>query len=427
MHSVDSSSPARKLLATAVIAVMIGSACSSGASPAATSAATTAAAAAATTAAAAAATTAAAAAATTAAAAAATYPAGCAVANALDPAALIPASVVSTSQFNEKPSTLDSLTLTDAQAAKAKAGKYKIGIAMQTMTIDWSKLVVQGITDTLAKYDATVVSVTDPNFDPVKQTAQIGDMITLHPDAIISMATDLTATAPAYKKIGQAGIKLILMHMVPKGLTYPTDYQSVISPDNEGNGQVSAQILSQYIPKNGVVGIVDYGVDFFTTNVRTARFKTWMTENRPDITLKQVEFIDTTKAGDAAANFLTANPNINGLFVVWDDPAMQVVSAMRAQGKDLPVVTIDLGNQDAIELAKCGAIKGLSGQQPYDQGVGEAEAALLALIGVQPPSWVVLPSVPVVPKNVLTAYKTIWHTDPPKELVDACNTSGACQ
>ena len=353
--------------------------------------------------------------------------AGCDTANSIDIASLIPAEVVSTSQFGETPSTIDAVKLTDEQAAKAKAGKFKVGIAMQTMNIDWSKLVVQGITDTLAKYDAEVVSVTDPNFDPVKQTAQIGDMITLKPDAIISMATDLTATAPAYKKIGEAGIKLILMHMVPKDLTYPTDYQSVISPDNEGNGQVAAQVLATYIPQNGVVGIVNYGVDFFTTNVRTARFKQWMTANRPDITLKQVDFIDPGKAGDVAANFLTANPDINGIFAVWDAPAMQVASAMRAQGKDLPITTIDLGNEVAIELAKCGAVKGLSAQQPYDQGVAEAEAALLALIGDTPPPWIVLPSVPVLPKNVLEAFPLVWKTDPPADLVAACDASGGCK
>ena len=352
---------------------------------------------------------------------------GCIIANALDPEALTPASVVSTSQFDEAPSTIDSVRLTDEQAEAAREAGFEIGIAMQTMDIDWSKLVVQGITDTLETYGAKVITVTDPNFDPVEQTAQIDNMITLKPDAIISMATDLTATAPAYKRIGQAGIKLILMHMVPQGLTYPDDYQSVISPDNEGNGQVAAQILAEYIPEGGVVGIVDFGVDFFTTNVRTARFKAWMEENRPDITLKQVDFIDPSKAGDVASSFLTANPDVQGLFVVWDAPALQVASAMRAQGKQLPITTIDLGNEAAIELARCGDIKGLSAQQPYDQGVAEAEAALLALLGEEPPPWIVLPSVPVLPSNVLEAYPQVWKTDPIPELVEACDTSGACQ
>ena len=110
------------------------------------------------------------------------------------------------------------MKLTDEQAAKAKASKFKVGVVMQTMDIDWSKLVVAGIKDTLKKYDAQLVGVTNPNFQADKQIAQIGDMIQLKPQAIISIPVDNTATAAAYKTISDAGIKLILMHQVPEGL-----------------------------------------------------------------------------------------------------------------------------------------------------------------------------------------------------------------
>ena len=317
--------------------------------------------------------------------------------------------------------------MTEEQAVKAKAAKFKVGVVMQTMDIDWSKLVVAGITDTLKKYNAELVGVTNPGFNSEKQIGQIGDMIQLKPQAIISIPTDNTATAAAYKSISQAGIKLILMHQVPQGLKYPTDYQAVISPDNRGNGQVAAQILAAHIPDKGVVGIVDFGVDFFTTNERTKQVKDWFAKNRPDVTLKQVDFVDTTKAGDVAANFLTANPDINGLFVVWDAPAMQVASALRAQGKDLPIVTIDLGIEAGIELASCGLVKGIAAQQPYDQGVAEAEAAIQVLLGNQPPPWIVLPAMPVLPRNLTESYKMVFHQDPPAELKSACVADNGCK
>ena len=153
----------------------------------------------------------------------------------------------------------------------------------------------------------------------------------------------------------------------------------------------------------------------------------WFTENRPDVTQKKVDFIDTTKAGDVAANFLTANPDINGLFVVWDAPAMQVASALRAQGKELPVVTIDLGIEAGIELASCGLIKGIAAQQPYDQGVAEAEAAIQVLLGNQPPPWIVLPAMPVLPGNLTASYKQVFHQDPPAELTAACVADNGCK
>lgn len=358
---------------------------------------------------------------------AAAYASGCDVANRLDPAKLMPAGIVGSGPSGEKSSTVDAVKLTDEQAAKAKAGKFKVGVVMQTMDIDWSKLVVAGITDTLKKYDAELVGVTNPGFQADKQIAQIGDMIQLKPQAIISIPTDNTATAAAYKSIGQAGIKLILMHQVPQGLKYPTDYQAVISPDNRGNGQVAAEILSAHIPDKGVVGLIDFGVDFFTTNERTRQVEKWFGENRPDVTLKKVEFIDTTKVGDVAANFLTANPDVQGLYVVWDAPAMQVASALRAQGKDIPIVTIDLGIEAGIELASCGLVKGIAAQQPYDQGVAEAEAAIQVLLGNQPPPWIVLPAVPVLPGNLTESYKKVFHEDPPAELKTACVADNGCK
>ena len=352
---------------------------------------------------------------------------GCDVANTLDVAKLTPAGIVGSGPSGETSSTIDTVKLTGEQAAKAKAAKFKVGVVMQTMDIDWSKLVVAGITDTLKKYDAELVGVTNPSFQADKQIAQIGDMIQLKPDAIISIPVDNTATAAAYKTISAAGIKLILMHQVPQGLEYPKDYQAVISPDNRGNGQVAAQILAAHIPQNGVAGLVDFGVDFFTTNERTRQVEKWFGENRPDVTLKKVVFIDTTKVGDVAANFLTANPDVQGLYVVWDAPAMQVASALRAQGKDIPVVTIDLGIEAALELASCGLIKGIAAQQPYDQGVAEAEAALQVLLGNQPPPWIVLPAMPVLPSNLTESYKKVFHEDPPAELVSACVADDGCK
>ena len=351
---------------------------------------------------------------------------GCAVANGLDPAALVPAGIVGQGPFGEAPSTTDSVHLTDAQAEAARAAGFRVGVVMQTMDIDWSQLVVAGITDTLEKYGAELVGVTDPGFQVDRQVAQIGDMIQLAPDAIISIPVDNTATAEAYKTIAEAGIKLILMHQVPTGLEYPNDYQAVISPDNQGNGQVAAELLAAHIPDGGVVGIVDFGVDFFTTNERTRRVKEWFAEHRPDVELRQVDFIDTTKAGDVAANFLTANPDVDGMFVVWDAPAMQVVSALRAQALDIPVTTIDVGVEAAIEMARCGYIKGIAAQHPYDQGVAEAEAALQVLLGNQPPPWIVLPAVPVVPKNLIESYESVFHDKAPEAVTEACAASGGC-
>ena len=160
--------------------------------------------------------------------------------------------------------------------------------------------------------------MTDAKFKVDQQIADIENMIQKKPDAIISIPVDDTATAEAYKKVAQAGIKLVFIHQAPRGLKHPQDFASMVSPDNQGNGQIAAQMLAKYIPNGGTLGIIDFGIDFFTTNQRTERVKQWLKENRPDIKVKEAAFTDPSKAESVTASFLTANHDVQGLFSIWD-------------------------------------------------------------------------------------------------------------
>jgi ribose transport system substrate-binding protein len=341
----------------------------------------------------------------------------------VDLATLGPKGIVGQGPNGEKAASPDELALTDEEAAKVKAGNFKVGISMQTVNLDWSQLQVQGISETLAKYGVTVTGVASAEYQVDKQIADIENTIQQHPDGIISIPVDFTATAPTYKKVSQAGIKLVFMDSIPTGLKHPDDFATMVSADSQGNGQIAAQILSSCVAQGGTIGLVNFGVDYFSTNERTKGVSAWMKANRPDIIMKQVDFTDPSKVSQIAGDFLTGNPDIKGLYAVWDQPALDTLSSMRAQGIDIPITTVDLGLQSAIEIAKGGPLKATGSQRPYDQGVAEALAMMKALIGQTPPAWVGVQSLPVVQGNVLESFKTVFHKDPPQELVDACNAA----
>lgn len=332
-----------------------------------------------------------------------------------------PTSIIGQGPNGEKAASVDELKLSDDDAAKVKAGHFKVGISMQTVNLDWSQLQVQGITDTLKKYGVEVTGVASAEYQVDKQIADIENTIQQHPNGIISIPVDGTATAATYKKVSQAGIKLVFMDNVPTGLKHPEEYASMISADSQGNGWIAAQILASCVPQDGTIGLVNFGVDYFSTNERTKGVHDWMAKNRPDIKMKQVDFTDPSKVSQIAGDFLTANPDVKGLFAVWDQPALDTLSSMRAQGVDIPIATVDLGLQSSIEIAKGGPLKATGSQRPYDQGVAEAMAMMNALIGKTPPAWVGVQSLPVVQSNVLESYKTVFKKDPPAELTDACN------
>jgi ribose transport system substrate-binding protein len=339
----------------------------------------------------------------------------------VDLATLGPTSIVGQGPHGEKAASVEMLKLSDDDAAKVRAGHFKVGISMQTVNLDWSQLQVQGITDTLKKYGVSVTGVASAEYQVDKQIADIENTIQQHPDGIISIPVDFTATAPTYKKVSQAGIKLVFMDSIPTGLKHPEEYAAMISADSQGNGQIAAQILASCVAQGGTIGLVNFGVDYFSTNERTKGIREWMQKNRPDIQMKQVDFTDPAKVSQIAGDFLTANPDVKGVFAVWDQPALDTLTSMRAQSVNVPVTTVDLGLQSAIEIAKGGPLKATGSQRPYDQGEAEALAMMNALIGKETPAWVGVQSLPVVQSNVLESYKTVFKKDPPAELVDACN------
>jgi ribose transport system substrate-binding protein len=313
--------------------------------------------------------------------------------------------------------------ITAEDAAKLKAGKngqpYKVAIVFQ-FSGDWPNGQTRGLTDEFSKYGVKIVSNTEANFKVDAQIANIQNAIQLHPDGIVSIPVDDVATAPAYKKVAQAGIKLVFMDNAAKGLKAPTEYQSVISADSQGNGQIAAKKLACYIPKGGTIGIVDFGITFFVTNQRTKGVKDWFAANRPDVKIKYTAFTDPNQAGSVATNFLTANPDVKGIFAVWDGPAEGVISALRAQGKTIPVTTIDLGDQAATDIASGQILKGLGAQRPYDQGVAEADAMMKSFLGEKVPAWIGVPSLAVTQTNLKQGYQDSWKKSLPPKVEAAC-------
>ena len=330
-----------------------------------------------------------------------------------------PTSITGLGPHGEFAASVEQLQISDEAAAMAAKAGYTVALVLHTTRSDWSKLQVAGVRATLERYGASITDVIDCDFQAKRQIEALESLVENRPDAVISIPVDNRLTTDAHRRLAQAGVRLVLMDNAPVGMLPGKDYVSVISADNFGNGEVAAEILSGYVPESGSVGIVGFGVDFFVTNEREIAFRKWMKERRPDITLRHAAFTDIDRAGDLAVDLLAAHRDIDGLFVVWDEPATEVTHALAESGRYVPVTTIDLGDLAAAEIARGGLIKGVGAQRPYDQGVAEAMAAIMALVGGEPPPWIALPGLSVTRENVIEAYESVWHIPAPRELQTA--------
>jgi ribose transport system substrate-binding protein len=238
---------------------------------------------------------------------------------------------------------------------------------------------------------------------------------------VISIPLDNLRTADAHRKLSDAGVRLVLMDNAPVGMLARRHYISVVSGDNFGLGQVAAELLSAHVPHGGTIGIVGFGRDFYVTTEREIAFRKWVSEHRPDATIRAAQFGEPVAAGEVAMRLLHGTPAIDGLFVVWDVPTMHVVRALRGARMTVPITTIDLGNDVAIELALGDLVKGVGAQQPYDLGIAEATATVMALVDEEPPPWIVIPALSVNRANVQESYEAVWHAPAPRSLLLALN------
>ena len=271
----------------------------------------------------------------------------------------------------------DRLRISAEDAERAPQRKFRVAVVLHTTKSDQAKQHLVGISKTLGDHGAAIIEVVDCNFDAATQNASFERLIQSRPDAIISLPMDNTVMADAYRRAAKAGIKLVLLDNVPTGLLPGKDYVSLVSADNFGLGQIGAELLSPHVAAGGEVGILTYRKDFYATNERDIEFRRWIETRRPDVIVRHGAFDEPAQAGETLSRLRQLHPAPSGIFAVWDEAAIPAMATMQANGRVLPMTTIDLGEEAAQALAEGTIMKGVGSQHPFDQGVAAARATLL--------------------------------------------------
>lgn len=321
----------------------------------------------------------------------------------------------------EAPVSAKTLQLTEEEIAKIKQGNYKAAIVMHYTGNDYSTAQVNALKATFERMGVDVIAVTDAQFKAEKQVSDIETVLAKKPDVIISVPVDPVSTAAAFKKAADAGVKIVFMDGVAKGLEPGKDYVSMVTGDNAGNGAAAAEIMGEKLGGKGKIGVIFHDADFFVTAQRTAAFEETMKTKYPNIEIVARGGIAGPNDGEKVASaMLTKHRDLDGIFVIWDVPAEGALAAARTAGKDKLVITsTDLGTKVGMEIAADGIVKGVGAQLPYDQGVTEAMVAGYALIGKQAPTYIASPAVAVTKENVLDSWKIVYGQDAPDVIKKA--------
>lgn len=325
----------------------------------------------------------------------------------------------------EKPVLASDIKLTAEEIAKVKSMNATAAIVMHYTASDWAKAQMAGQKRALDELGIKIIAVTDAGYKAEQQVSDIETVMARKPNVMISVPAEQSATSDAYKRAAAAGIKIVFLDQTGAGMVPGKEYVSLVSSDNRGMGKAAALLMAQALDGKGNIGLIPHASDLFATKERVVGFKEAI-KAYPNIKVVAEQGVGGPDfAGESeriASGLLTAHPEINGIWAVWDVPTEGVLAAARSSGrepKDLAITTCDLGVNIAIDMSKKGYVRGTGSQRPFGAGYAEGMLAGYALLGKEAPPYVVLPALAVSRDNLLEAWPKSNGTEPPKVVMDA--------
>jgi len=320
----------------------------------------------------------------------------------------------------EKAVPSSTLTLEQAEIEKLKTGKYTAALLWHTSS-DFVTAVTAGATDAFNNYGIKVVATTDAGFDAARQKNDVETIMAKKPSAILILPLDPVTSAEALRPALEAGTKIVLLSNQPKGFVHGKDYVSIVTDDLFQMGKQAADALAEALGKKGKVAWIFHDAQYYVTNQRDNAFKTTIQSNYKDMQIVTEQGLaDPARAEEIAQALLLKQPDIDGIYVTWAEPAEGVLAALRGAGNTkAKIVTLDLSEPIALDMVKGGNVAGIVADKAYELGRAMATAAAYGLLGKEAPPFVVAPALTVTKANVVEGWMESLHREAPKTVLDA--------
>lgn len=320
----------------------------------------------------------------------------------------------------EKATQSAEVTLTDADIAALKGKGYKAALLWHTSS-DFTNAVGQGATDEFKRAGIDIAVITDAQFDAARQRSDIETALAAKPNVILALPLDPVTSAEAFRQAVADGTKLVFLSNVPKDYKQGADYASIVTDDLYQMGKQAADALAKSIGGKGKVGYIFHDATYYVTNQRDQAFKSTIEKDYPDIKIVAEQGIsDPARAEELASAMLLQNPDLDGIYVTWAEPADGVLAALRSAGNThTKIVTLDLAEPVALDMVKKGNVTALVADKAYELGRAMAAAGMKSLLGQPTPPFVVAPALTVTRETVSQGWKDSLNREAPQSVLDA--------
>ena len=326
---------------------------------------------------------------------------------------------------NGEAATLSSaLTLTEAEAAKLKEGKYSAALLWHTSS-DFISAVTAGATHEFDRYGIKVVATTDAGFDSGRQLNDVETVMAKSPSVILALPLDPIGSAKAFQPAREKGVKLVFLSNVPTGYKQGADYVSIVTDDLFQMGKQAADALAKSLLYKGKVAWIFHDAQYYVTNQRDNAFKKTIENDYKNMSIVASQGIaDPARAEEVAHALLTKHPDLDGIYVTWAEPAEGVLAALRSAGNTkTKIVTLDLSEPIALDMARGGNVTAIVADKAFELGRAMAVAAGYGLLGKTAPAFAVAPALTITRENLVDGYRESLNREPPPSILDVLQAS----
>ncbi len=231
--------------------------------------------------------------------------------------------------------------------------------------------------------------------DYARQVQIVDSMIARHVDGLAVAAQDRTTLNASLERAAAARIPVTVFD---SGVD-STNYLTFLATNNYQAGEMAARKLAALLNNRGNIAMVMHAPGSKSTMDREAGFEDALRKDYPNIKIvaRQFSMSDRSKAMAAVDNFLSAQPDLNGIFASAEPGSVGAALALKSRGLagKVRLVAFDAG-EDLVADLKDGSIDALVAQDPFRMGFEAVKTLVDKLHGTDPPKVIDLSATVVV-------------------------------
>jgi ribose transport system substrate-binding protein len=240
------------------------------------------------------------------------------------------------------------------------------------------------------------VNLTTEVQDAEAQKAAVDTAITQGVDAIIVGAADSRGWDDSFNKAQEAGIPIIT---VDTGIDHPW-VSTLIQTDNLAAARATGDYIVEQTGGQGKALVLGGSVGHQTGDARKQGVEEQLLAAGMEVIGDWSDW-DENKSADLTQNALTANPDINVVFVAFDPGAVAALSVIKQKDMLDQVILVGFdGLPVALKAIKAGEMEASMAQDPARMGAEGLELAVKVVQGEEVPEFIPIDGVLITADNV---------------------------